>query len=192
MHNAPDITFPQASPELKVKRARPAGETDKSVPALRPEEQRTLAEMIADLQVREQNLRAYEAHLREWQEHLDAARAAGTPQRPSLHPFAPPAAFVLPREDAGLQAAWEKVHRARELLEAEQKHLVEDRLLLQEREEALKKREALLAAREARIVAREQATAPAAKLKAKKPASAMEALTRAPFAMAKSVFGAKG
>ena len=62
---------------------------------------------------------------------------------------------------------------------------------MQEQETALKNREAALALREERLAAREQA-APVAKPKTKKAPSAMEPFTRAPFAMAKSVFGAKG
>lgn len=185
--NAPDITFPRSTPELKVKRPRSAGQSpDTELAALPPKERSSLAEALADLQAREENLREYEGHLRAWQSQLDAARHGALP-RHSVHPFAP----HPPREDVGLQAGWEKVHRARELLEAEQKHLVEDRLLLQEREEALKKREAALTLREQRLAAREQTPTAAAKPKMKKAASTMETLTRAPFAMAKSVFGAK-
>lgn len=151
-------------------------------------EHRQLEQMLAEVQTREENLRAYEAHLRAWQEQLDGAQPQPAVKRPSLHPFVSAHAM---RDESGLQAAWEKVHRSREILEAEQKHLIDDRLLLQEREAALKKREAALTLREERLEAREQA-APVAKPKAKKAPSAMESFTRAPFAMAKSVFGAKG
>jgi chromosome segregation ATPase len=187
--NAPDITFPSASPELKVKRTRSAGTgsaADGSASQL--EERFKLEQILAEVQTREENLRAYEARLREWQEQLDGAHPQPPIKRPSLHPFV--STHTL-RDESGLQAAWEKVHRSREILEAEQKHLIDDRLLLQERETALKKREAALALREERLAAREQA-APVAKPKTKKAPSAMESFTRAPFAMAKSVFGAKG
>lgn len=184
--NAPDITFPATSPELKVKRTRTAGtgsETDGR--PMDAAEHRQLEQMLVEVQTREENLRAYEAHLRAWQEQIEAGRPAASVRRPSGNPFSP----HLHRDDPGLQAAWEKVHRSRELQEAEQKHLIDDRLLLQEREAALKKREAALALREERIAAREREAAP---VKKKKAPSAMETLTRAPFAMAKSVFGAKG
>jgi len=181
--NASDITFPSASPELKVKRTRSTGTAPSHL-----EESFKLEQMLAEVQIREENLRAYESHLRTWQEQLDAAHPQPPTKRPSLHPFVSALAM---REEGGLQAAWEKVHRSREILEAEQKHLIDDRLLLQEREAALKKREAALALREERLAARELAPPPAAKPKAKKAPTAMEKLTRAPFAMAKSVFGAK-
>lgn len=187
--NAPDITFPPVSPELKVKRTRMTGtgsETDGR--PMDVAEHRQLEQMLAEVLTREENLRAYEAHLRAWQEQLDAAHPQPPTKRPSLHPFVSALAM---REEGGLQVAWEKVHRSREILEAEQKHLIDDRLLLQEREATLKKREASLALREERIAAREREREPAP-VKKKKAPSAMETFTRAPFAMAKSVFGAKG
>lgn len=145
-----------------------------------------MEQILAEVQTREENLRAYEAHLREWQQQLDGAHPQPAVKRPSLHPFVSAHAM---RNEGGLQAAWEKVHRSREILEAEQKHLIDDRLLLQEREAAVKKREAAMGLREERLAAREREATPVKKNKAP---SAMESFTRAPFAMAKSVFGAKG
>ncbi len=186
--HTPEISFPPSARELKVNRTREPGHGPESdLNAVPPDQRWQFAEALADLHAREDNLRAYEEHLRGWQAQIDAARASAPARRSSQHPFIPPAS-VFPREDMGLHGAWEKLHRARELLEAEQKHLVDDRLLLREQEEALKQREAALVQREQRLVAREQAVPPAKK---KKEPSTMETLTRAPFAMAKSVFGAK-
>lgn len=148
-------------------------------------EHRQLEQMLAEVQTREENLRAYEAHLRAWQEQIEAARPTAPLRRPSGHPFMP----SQHREDPGLQTAWEKLHRSRELQEAEQKHLIEDRLLVQEREAASKKREANLTLREERLAAKEREPAP---VKKKQAPTAMESFTRAPFALAKSVFGGKG
>jgi hypothetical protein len=184
--NAPDITHLPTSVELNVKRTRMTGtgpETDSR--QIDPVEQWQLEQLLVEVQTREENLRAYEAHLRAWQERIDATRPVTSGRNPSGHPFAP----SLPREDPALLAAWEKLHRARELQEAEHKHLIEDRLLLQEREAALKKREASLALREERLAARERAPAP---VEQKKAPATMASFTRTHFTMAKSVFGAKG
>ncbi len=94
---------------------------------------------------------------------------------------------------AALQAAWDKLYRARALLEAEQAHLRDDRIALQGEVDALEVRRQAVIAREVRI---QQIELKAALDKedaeeAKKSESTMSKLTRAPFEMARQVFGKK-
>jgi uncharacterized protein (DUF3084 family) len=92
-----------------------------------------------------------------------------------------------------LEEAWDKLYRARALLEAEQSHLRDDRIALQGEIDALKQREQLVASREwhiqeyERMVALERAEA----ADKRESESAISKLTRAPFDMARSVFGQK-
>jgi hypothetical protein len=94
---------------------------------------------------------------------------------------------------ASLQEAWDKLYKARSILEAEQTHLRDDRIALQGESEALLAREQAVAARELRIqqmelhAALERADADAAR----ESESTISKLTRAPFDMARSVFGSK-
>lgn len=153
------------------------------------EERRRMDEDLAALRESEENLRAYEAHLRAQQEHLEATRAAGAPQQPaasSYSPFSP--------DELTLQAAWEKVIRARELLEAEQAHLRDDRLQMREEFAALKQREAAVKLREESVAARELALTiggarPAANqgTPATTAFSSMTKFTLAPFNLARAV-----
>src|ERR1043166_8688513 len=119
------VTFPPPAPELKLPRAS----TEKWAATL-AEERRRLQEDHDALREREANLREYEARLRAWQAEIDAGRAGSTnvgASAPAAAPVAPTVQRQSSRtpfnEDPALQAAWEKLHRARELLEAEQPHL---------------------------------------------------------------------
>ncbi len=192
----PTISFPQRPVELKVKRTRTPFTTDPAaaaeVPAIAIAPQGSVASDLEALRVCEENLRAYEARLREWQDELEQAQQRVSP-RATTQPWVRRVEAALPaRSDA-----WQKLIRARELLEVEQKNLRDDRITLQGYEQQLKEREARLAERENRVAAREQALAaarpstPATPARAKKQATAIDSLTRAPFALAKSVFGAK-
>jgi hypothetical protein len=114
--------------------------------------------------------------------------------------FARPASRAPFESDVALQAAWEKLHRAQELFEAERSHLRDERMVSHERESAVKRRELAVAQRETRLVEREAAvmaagqpeTAPANRpVAAEHTISAVTRLTRAPFDMARSVFGGK-
>lgn len=186
------ITFPPPGPTLKL--ARPSAE--KWVATL-TEERRRLFEDQEALREREANLRVYESRLRALQAEIDAGRngaeapaslrsAAGAYQRPgSRTPFT---------DETSLQAAWDKLHRARELLEAEQAHLRDDRIAqhalvasVKRREEAVAAREAVLAEREALVAAALPDTSQP--IAAEHTMSAMTRLTRAPFEIARSVFG---
>lgn len=185
------ITFPPPAPELKLPRA-----SEKWAATL-VEERRRLQEDLNILREREENLRAYEARLRTWQSEIDASRAGGPSARTSPstpEPFHRSSGATPASEDPALQAAWEKVHRAREILEAEQTHLRNDRIELHDQRETLKLREAGLEQRETAVAEREAALADADREAAQPIAgehsiSAVARLTRAPFDMARSVFG---
>lgn len=160
-------------------------------PASLAEERRQMNEDLAALRESEENLRAYEAHLRAQQEQIEATRASTahpmpSPGTSSFSPFSP--------DELTLQAAWEKVIRARELLEAEQAHLRDDRLQMREEYAALKQREAAVKQREDAIMARELAghggsarASGNAAVPATTAFSSMTKFTLAPFNLARAV-----
>jgi hypothetical protein len=94
---------------------------------------------------------------------------------------------------AALQAAWDKLYRARSILEAEQAQVRDDRIALQGEYDAIVAREQAVAAREMRIQQVEMQVA--LDLEEKKDEeesrSALNKLTRAPFDIARSMFGPK-
>lgn len=152
-----------------------------------------LAADLEALREREMNLRDYEARLRAWQAQLDEALVkppALTADMPggSGAPFARTASGSPFATDPTLQAAWEKFHRARALLEAEQNQMRDDRIVLRETELSLKRREAELAQREAALAERERLVMAAIE---RSPASAVQRLTQAPFEAAKAIFSAR-
>jgi hypothetical protein len=108
---------------------------------------------------------------------------------------------TAPFEDEGggrnshsaLQAGWDKLYKARSILEAEQAHLRDDRIALQGEIDVLQQREQNVTAREQRIQQMEyQAQLAIADAQAEKDSeSSFSKLTRAPFDMARSVFGPK-
>jgi hypothetical protein len=93
---------------------------------------------------------------------------------------------------AALQLAWDKLYRARAILEAEVAHVRDDRLALRAEIEALAEREQAVAARE-EFVRRQQMQVALEQEEAaeKESGSKLTRLTRAPFEMARSVFGTK-
>ena len=111
-------------------------------------------------------------------------------------PSAYEAAASGPYGQAGLQSAWDKLYRARSILEAEQAHIRDDRIVLQAEVDALEAREQAVSARELRI---RQIELQMALLKEEEQdeqeerdsESAIKRLTRAPFEIARSVFGSK-
>jgi len=189
-NNSPVIAFPAARPELRL-----SSFAERAEAASAAAERIHLDQDHEALRDREANLRDYEARLRAWQTQIEN----GLSQSP-LAQFATPGAparvpSTSPFEgDAALQAGWEKLHRARELLEAEQAHVRDDRLNLKETAALLKRHEASLMAREQALAQREEqlTTAMAARVvEAAKPQSAVARITGVPFAIAKSVFGGK-
>jgi hypothetical protein len=98
-----------------------------------------------------------------------------------------------PYGTASLQEAWDKLYKARAILEAEQNHVRDDRIALQGAIDELSAREQNLAARENRIrqIELQAALAAADAQDAKDNESTISKLTRAPFDIARSVFGSK-
>ena len=182
------ITFPPAAPALKLTRA-PAEKWAASL----AEERRRL-EALRD---RETNLRDYEARLRSLQSEIEAGRiGTASAARPTVTPFLRPSSRTPFADDAALQAAWDKLHRAREILEAEQSHMRDERIVHQDRETTLKQREDAVAAREAAAAEREELLVAADGVSGEPVGSehTMSAMTRlscAPFNIARSVFGGR-
>jgi hypothetical protein len=151
------------------------------------------------LRLREFNLRDYETRLRALQAEIEASRPDGTvASGPALsHPA--PVAFRRPADqspfvdDHALQAACEKLHRTRELLEVEQLHMRDDRIFIHDKLGSLKIREAEVAAREATLGDREALIAAASPrpTAGQHAVSAITRLTTAPFNMVRSVFRGK-
>ncbi len=98
-----------------------------------------------------------------------------------------------PYDQSALQAAWDKLYRARALLEAEQAHLRDDRIAIQGAVDELEMREQAIAARELRIKQLEmQAMLDLEEEKDRRDsASTISKITRVPFDVARSVFGSK-
>jgi uncharacterized protein (DUF3084 family) len=98
-----------------------------------------------------------------------------------------------PYGTASLQEAWDKLYKARAILEAEQNHLRDDRIALQGAIDELATREQNVSLREHRIrqieLQAELARADAEEARASE--SSLSKLTKAPFNIAKSVFGSK-
>lgn len=193
--NPPPIAFPRPAPELKLPRSSSPASAEKWAATL-TEERRRLAEDEAALRERENNLREYEARLRALQAEIEAERANASPApatSTTAAPFSRPSSRTPFGDDNALQTGWEKLHRAREILEAEQTHLRDDRIAVREQEAAVKRREAAVAQREAALAEREAIVA-AATAKAATPApveeeSAVSRLTSAPFKIARAVLG---
>jgi len=103
---------------------------------------------------------------------------------------------IEPRGQTALEAAWDKLYRARTLLEAEQVHLRDDRIALQGVLEDIIRREEAVSAREQRVEQIELAQAldkeeAAEAAEERESRSAIAKLTQAPFDIARSVFGPK-
>lgn len=165
------------------------------------EERRKLQEDHDALREREANLRDYETRLRAMQTEIEANRAgAAAPvarsTRATVTPFQRPSSRTPFTDDPALHTAWEKLHRARELLEVEQVHLRDERVTMHEQVEMLKRREAQFSAHEMQLAQREAALTAATNpepepIAGEHTMSAMTRLTTAPFKMARSVFRGK-
>ncbi|MEY4938504.1 MAG: hypothetical protein RIQ93_239 [Verrucomicrobiota bacterium] len=167
-----EITFPPAAPELKLPRA-----SSQKWAATLTEERGRLQEDQEALREGQLNLRECEGRLRLCQAEIDAGRqGAAARVGPSAKPSQAPAAG----DAAALQAGWEKLHRACELLAAEQIHMRDERITLRAQEIALKKRHEALNEREARLAPREKlaAAAPREPMASGRTLSVMTRLTR--------------
>ncbi|HEY1848682.1 MAG TPA: hypothetical protein VGG37_05725 [Opitutaceae bacterium] len=93
----------------------------------------------------------------------------------------------------GLPSGWDKLYRARSILEAEQAHLRDDRIALKGEIDALADRERQIAMREQRIqqVEMRAQLAMADSEERNEAGSAIAKLTRAPFNIARSMFGGR-
>jgi hypothetical protein len=98
-----------------------------------------------------------------------------------------------PRGETALEAAWDKLYRARTLLEAEQVHVRDDRIALQGVLDEIIRREEAVSARELAIQQVELSKALDQEEAAdeKESRSTISKLTQAPFDIARSVFGSK-
>jgi len=199
------ITFPPAAPTLKLASRSATNPPSEKWAATLAEERRRLHEDQEALREREANLKEYESRLRSLQAEIEAGRGAPpvTTTRSTAAPFIRPSSKAPFADDVALQTAWEKFHRARELFEAEQAHLRDERIVLNDQQNEMKRREEAVMRREMNVAAREQLIAAtntcpvSGELVAGEPVasehtmSAMTRLTRAPFNMARSVFGGK-
>jgi septal ring factor EnvC (AmiA/AmiB activator) len=194
------ITFPPAAPALKLASRHAAMPSAENWAATLAEERRRLLEDQDALRERETNLREYESRLRSLQAEIEAGR--GAPPAPAARATPPPFRRPLSQspfaDDQALQTAWEKLNRARELFEADQAHLRDERIMLSDQQAEVKRREAAVAEREARLAESEQRIAdsaagalPGEPIAAEHTMSAVTRLTRGPFNMARSVFGSK-
>lgn len=203
-HSADEIARERS--ELEVQRAKLAAEEAR----LREEaariqhqntqlaqERRRWHEDLDLLREQENNLREYEARLRQLQAQLEADRVLWFSARPqSRSPFT---------DDAAVKAAWEKLQRGTELLEAERAVFRDERMAMRELELDLKRREAKLDEMTTKLSDQEKRmrdlpppppshsfppipVAPGA-TSGGSAAKTVKAISRAPFEMAKSLLG---
>lgn len=115
---------------------------------------------LAELRETEANLRVLEKRLRAMQAEIDAAKSKRQPTQPprAAAPARAKSATRAPFSgDSGtLQAEWDKLIRARELLESEQAHLRGDRIALRDETAVVRRRAQAVAEREAKVAEREQ------------------------------------
>ena len=145
--------FAGTKPVLKL--TRRAGASSTNLP--QPTAPWHTANELEELRKREANLADYEARLRAWQAQLDACQRTPAMAAMTATPFTRPVAEGGMVNDPVLNSAWGRLYRARELLEAEQRHVRDERIAHRETELRLKQREAELDKREARLVERERA-----------------------------------
>jgi len=179
--NPTHIVFPAAPPELRLKRS-PATDpaTLRELETALMEGQKNLQADNEALRQREENLQAYEQRLRNLQNQVQGAASGGhvATGTANSHPAG---------SESALSTDWSKLHRARELLEVEQRQLSEDQHVLLQAREVLRKREVNLIAREG-AVALAEAQLRVAAPEPTKPSRGLFGMTRAPFKLPKSVF----
>jgi DNA repair exonuclease SbcCD ATPase subunit len=122
------------------------------------EERARLDADLAELRETEANLRVLEKRLRAMQAEIDAAKPKPQSTQP---PKAPARAKTgtrgpFPGDAGALHAEWDKLIRARELLESEQAHLRGDRIALRDETAVVRRRAQAVAEREAKVAEREQ------------------------------------
>ena len=170
--------------ELRLKRSiRPlAGAQAPAVSRQATEERDRLEAERMMLRETEDNLRGYEAQLRAMQAEMDDRRENDLTTSVSSVSSVPPG-------ELSLQSEWDKLTRARELIDSEQASFRDDRMVLKADQAALRRQQVSLAAREAALSAREQALIAAAEpIAAEKSMSVITRLARTPFEFARAVF----
>jgi DNA-binding response OmpR family regulator len=160
------------------------------------QERRRWHEDLDLLREQETNLREYEARLRQLQAQLEADRVLWFSSRPvSRSPF---------QDDAAVKAAWEKLQRATDLLEAERAVFRDERMAMRELEAEIKRRENRLEETEGRLGEQEKrmrgmpvlSTPPFAAKGGTPPnvvpaGKSLKMPSRTPFELAKSLLGRK-
>ena len=157
------------------------------------QERRRWHEDLDLLREQETNLREYEARLRQLQAQLEADRVLWFSSRPvSRSPF---------QDDAAVKAAWEKLQRATDLLEAERAVFRDERMAMRELEADIKRRENKLDELGGKLTDQEKrmrslptpltGTAPSLPSGVSAATKPLKVLSRAPFEMAKSLLGRK-
>lgn len=187
------ITFPPFAPKLKLARRTPESHpADAAVAESQAPFQSDAASQSEQTKLEQGDLPASNAVSQSSTQGF-AGRVRLTESADSMAPFyRPGGSSTAPAQgDFGLQNGWDQLKRARALLEAEQKDLRDQRLSLRELEGQVARREMMLKAREQAMEEREAAFR-AAQVPAKEEGSpsAVTRLTRAPFEIARSVFGA--
>ena len=134
-------------------------------------ERRQLHEDMDLAREQEANLRAYEQRLRSLPAEVEAVR---------VHRAAPRHPFDQFQYDASLEAAWNKINRAMDLLEAERRSFTDEKLTFKETLARLEQKEKNLQSREALLVKHDQ------DLNAAPPPR--PSFTREPFKAAKAIF----
>ena len=134
-----------------------------------------LREDLDLLREQETNLRSYERQLRTMGEEAEASRVRSAAPRPSRDPF---------ERDSTLEAAWTRLDRAMDMLEAERRNFTGEKLVLKEEVEHLKAQEEALQQRERALDAREaQLSAPVVDLEPPPPS-----FSHSPLKAAKAIF----
>jgi CheY-like chemotaxis protein len=136
-------------------------------------ERRQLHEDMELLREQEANLRAYEQRLRTLPAEVEAAR---------VHRAAPRLPFDQFQYDASLEAAWNKINRAMDLLEAERRSMTDEKLAYKETMARLEQKEQSLQSQEAQLAKHEQS------LNTPPPPPPRPSFTREPFKAAKALF----
>lgn len=139
-------------------------------------DRRQLKEDLELLREQEANLRSYEQRLRVMGEEVEADRVHSAAPRPSRDPF---------QRDTSLEAAWTRLDRAMDMMEAERRNFSNEKLVLREELEKLKAEREALQQREQTLEVREaQLIAPVVELEPARPS-----FSSAPFRAAKAMFG---
>jgi len=163
------------------------------------------ARLDADMQVlreTEANLKAYEKRLRTMQAEIDATIRQRRVETAAPAPVRTKNATAAPfggSSDA-LRTEWDKLIRARELLELEQAHLRGDRIALRDETAVVRRRAQSMVEREARMADREEtllAGQPPERIETVAPESVESApmlakIAKAPLAMTRALMGLSG